>query len=90
MEKLKKYIDTDEIHYLAQGYMHGYPKCCINEFIERRIIQKDYSIILENNYSGFIPCKKHSNQILKGKIKLKELIQDYRLSELGKFKENYK
>lgn len=84
---LKLYYNSEYTHFVSQGYLHGYPACCIQEFINKRIINHDFSVILSNNFSGFIPCTKHSNQILKGKITLTNLIQSYRCIGLPNFKE---
>ena len=84
---LRKYDEGDYTHFIAQGYMHGYPECCILDFIEKRIIKKDYSVIVPDNYSGFIPCTIHANQIVNNELGLKDLIQDYRAPFLRKFKE---
>ena len=87
MKKLKQYENSDYTHFVAQGYMHGYPECCILEFIEKRCIKEDYSVILKNNYSGFIPCSDHANKIVNKELKVKDLIQSYRAPFLMEFKE---
>jgi hypothetical protein len=88
MKKLKKYYDSEYTHLVAQGYMYGYPECCIIEFIEERFMKSVMSpLLIENNFSGFIPCIKHSKQIIKGDIKISDLIQNYRMTGLPKFKE---
>ena len=66
----------------------GYPECCIKEFcdqppavLERSKPSKDdmrrYKAgCIDDNFSGFIPCKAHAKQIIAGKITLESLIKD--------------
>ncbi len=78
---LNKYFGTENVHYMALGYTCGYPKCCIEAFIEDRMIpfrnngpESMRKPLLEDNRSGFIPCEKHEKQIKSGKITLSSLI----------------
>jgi hypothetical protein len=65
-----------EWHMYKTGDYYGYPRCCIKEFMEtfytfgkRTDKQKKAS-----NGLGFIPCVKHAEEILEGKIKVEDLI----------------
>lgn len=91
---LAKYINTEYTHFVAQGLMFGYPECCIEAFImtikENKFpSENNFTINYKENVSGFIPCQKHKELILTNKIRLKDLIQDYRYVGLPKFKEKY-
>jgi len=70
------------------GKYFGYPECCINEFCElipelmaESLPDENDTMKLEaghidGNFTGFIPCLKHAEQIMKGEVVLKDLIQD--------------
>ena len=57
------------------GIYYGYPECCRTEFCSVILNSHDPS---ERNIdgSGFIPCRKHYNEIMLGQIKLSDLIKD--------------
>lgn len=57
-----------------KGKYYGYPDCCIKSFCKGHSYSKKQ--IMVHNSSGFIPCKKHAQQILDGKITLSDLIQN--------------
>lgn len=81
-EKLFWYMENAPV-----GKFLGYPECCIKEFCEQPpgvlnmsdTSQSDkdryQASFYEGEYSGFIPCKKHAEEILQGKITLASLIQ---------------
>ena len=55
------------------GEYFGYPPCCIDEFMRTRgSHNKERSKASKN--TGFIPCSAHTEQILAGEIRLKDLI----------------
>jgi len=60
------------------GIYFGYPLCCINEFIDD--LSKGESPHRRNKLAGiktdgaFHPCRKHTQDILDGKIKIEDLI----------------
>ncbi len=58
----------------VNGKYFGYPKCCIDEFIEDK--HQGHPTCTEDLHKcyGFIPCEKHRQDILDGVIKLEELI----------------
>jgi len=57
------------------GKYYGYPQCCIVEFIEDIINNRNSSVrSSKSDNTGFIPCTKHYIQIMKGDIELKDLI----------------
>ena len=74
------------------GIELGYPKCCIKEFCDyppvwiRFLRMKNIPIpngrlkydagCIDGKYTGFIPCKKHAEQIINGNIKLEDLIKN--------------
>lgn len=70
--------DTKCDIFLNNGIYHGYPICCINEFIYRYkqsvIDKKNISPLICEN--GFIPCEKHTQQIIDKVIYIKDLIQN--------------
>lgn len=43
-----------QLHWVMQGKMFGYPKCCIESFIELRHLKSGR--IRKLNGTGFIPC----------------------------------
>ena len=63
-------------HLLHNGTYYGYPDCCITNFMENFSIKcvtrsEEQKKVAKN---GFIPCPSHANQIVKGKVKIEELI----------------
>ena len=78
MNTLEDYCDKRKI-----GEYFGYPKCCIDNFIEN--IMKCDNIKKRNirkicvkaaGDDGFMPCIKHSEQILNNEINIKDVICD--------------
>lgn len=73
---------------LPYGKKLGYPDCCIREFClqspyvlkltnrTQSDIDRYHASLINDVFSGFIPCKKHAKQILAGKITLASLIKD--------------
>ena len=65
---------------LEKGKYYGYPMCCIQAFIKTyptNSVTSDQ--IKASKYTGFIPCVKHTEEILAGKIQLEHLILPTRL-----------
>lgn len=73
----------------------GYPQCCVNEFCAqppellkgkptREDIQRHDAGFLNNQFTGFIPCAKHSREIIAREITLESLIKN-RSNEFGQF-----
>lgn len=67
--------------WIKYGKRFGYPKCCIQAFIERNI--DDDNIIPPNrvqirvgNGTGFIPCSYCCWKVISGKCKLEDLLKD--------------
>ena len=60
--------------YISNGIYYGYPRCCINEFIYRCNQPINISPLVCVN--GFIPCKKHTQQIIDKVIDIKDLIKN--------------
>lgn len=70
------------------GKLLGYPQCCIDAFcsdapqvIKGRKVSKEDRIrykasFMNGQYTGFIPCLYHAQEILAGKITLMSLIKD--------------
>jgi hypothetical protein len=56
------------------GDYYGYPRCCTKEFMETFYKQKTIEQQKAGNGTGFLPCVKHAEEILAGKIKLTDLI----------------
>lgn len=67
-------------HFTWQKYQtgdyFGYPRCCQNEFYEILCKTKDKTEKQQKaaNGTGFIPCVKHTEEILTGKLKIEDLI----------------
>ncbi len=55
------------------GEWFGYPKCCIHYFDSGEVITEDQ--YMAANYTGFVPCPDHAKQVLKGDVKLEDLIK---------------
>jgi len=82
-EKLYWYIENAPL-----GKFLGYPECCIKEFCDQppmffnmnKLTMNDEdryrASCVDGEYTGFIPCKKHAEEILQGKITLESLIQN--------------
>ena len=70
------------------GRKLGYPECCIKEFGDDapELMQKFHPTTehqlrfkaaqIDGVYTGFIPCIKHAQEIIAGKIKLADLIEN--------------
>jgi len=70
------------------GKMFGYPQCCIDQFCSeppallkyRKPIKDDINRIkssyINGRFTGFIPCSRHAEEILSGKLQLKDLIKN--------------
>ncbi len=58
------------------GDYYGYPRCCQNDFYEILCRKKDKTEEQQKagNGTGFLPCVKHTEEILTEKIKLEDLI----------------
>lgn len=56
------------------GVFYGYPRCCINEFCNDIINDRFPNRSIDG--SGFVPCKKHYEQIRKGELNLSDLIKN--------------
>jgi hypothetical protein len=64
-----------EIVLLEKGTYYGYPMCCIQSFIKTYPTNSVTDLqITVSEYSGFLPCVKHAEEILAGKMKLTDLI----------------
>lgn len=69
-------------YWQAAGEFFGYPQCCIDEFIANASqLQEPTGTRKETANYGFIPCEKHSREILAGTLTHDQLITD-RLSPL--------
>jgi hypothetical protein len=60
-------------YFYEMGKYLGYPKCCIYEFIWHGNDEPACPKEVHKGY-GFIPCTKHTNEILADKIELEDLI----------------
>lgn len=59
------------------GIYFGYPKCCIEAFINRKYLNEHTDEQRQAaDGTGFIPCQNHSLQILAGDIKIADLISN--------------
>ena len=76
---------SDRNYKKKTGEYYGYPKCCINHFVDNILCGKksilEYQKIYVKNYevsknTGFIPCTRHTNLILRNKIRLEDLIRN--------------
>jgi len=62
------------------GEYYGYPKCCIDNFMENiRNCKPVNKLNFMDNYkaannTGFIPCDEHTRKILQKEVKLKDII----------------
>mgnify|MGYP006282196489 CR=1 FL=1 len=58
------------------GDYYGYPRCCQDGFYEFLACKNKRSSDQRKagNGTGFIPCVKHTEEILTGKLKLEDLI----------------
>lgn len=77
------------------GRALGYPECCIKEFCDKtpddlsgEVSEDDKmrmkAAMLNGKFSGFVPCKFHAAEILKGHVTLPDLIV-YRAAYLRPF-----
>jgi hypothetical protein len=62
----------------SHGYFFGYPQCCIDSFqtnLKKRIKFQDLPLTQRQAAAhGFVPCEVHAEQILKGTLKIQDLI----------------
>lgn len=60
------------------GIQYGYPTCCIKEFMQDLYNTSNpyHTRNIPDNKTGFIPCRKHTQEVLEGKITLASLIKD--------------
>lgn len=58
---------------IALGWWFGYPDCCTQDFIYNRA-NKTNNQIIAGRHTGFIPCKKHADDILNKTCTLESLI----------------
>ncbi len=60
------------------GIQYGYPICCIKEFMQDLYNTSNpyHTRNIPDNKTGFIPCRKHTQEVLDGKITLASLIKD--------------
>ena len=79
MYKTKKTKDEVNFHYYLYGINYGYPECCTQEFVEnldnKESDKRNVCFIAAGN-TGFVPCYKHSCQILNNEIKINDLIKN--------------
>ena len=79
--------NTDEKQIRKYGEIFGYPSCCINEFINDKVYYDKFGedcrshaqIVIAQEVGGFVPCKKHAEEIISGEISLSDIIinRDY-------------
>lgn len=67
------------------GQYYGYPKCCINHFVDNILNGKksilEYRKKYVKNYevsknTGFVPCTRHTNLILNNRMSLEDLVRN--------------
>lgn len=72
----------EKAYWQAAGEFFGYPQCCIDEFINSASKREGPTgIRKEATDLGFVPCEKHSRELLAGTLTYDQLITD-RLSPL--------
>lgn len=58
--------------FQEKGRYFGYPKCCIEYFMEsKEKVNKSY---IPNNHTGFLPCKKCADKVLNKGLKMEDLL----------------
>lgn len=60
--------------FIENGLYFGYPKCCIEDFVNRFPEPPPVERREIHNFKGFIPCKECCDKILSGKATLESLI----------------
>jgi hypothetical protein len=77
---LAKATENPKKYWKYVGTFYGYPECCIRAFIcqaaAKRRPSRERSKAAKN---GFVPCLKHSREILKGNITIESLLSPNRL-----------
>jgi hypothetical protein len=63
-------------HFRIKGVYFGYPECCIKYFMDTLHFENYTNSLIKDNYTGFIPCEKHSMQILNGEITISDIISN--------------
>lgn len=59
-------------HYVERGKFYGYPTCCIIAFCATEVRTLEQCSAADGQ--GFVPCPKHADEVLSGKIQLTDLI----------------
>lgn len=75
-EKMVKLIRSMRKHCYDTGIYFGYPKCCIEAFCYHQKGKPTDQQVEASQLKGFIPCPKHTEEILQGKTTLESLIQN--------------
>lgn len=84
IDKFKSESAVKYQYYAKMGEYLGYPKCCIDEFINdnkdgrfaAHYRKQNGELPIEIQGVGFIPCRKHTKMIVEGKIKIQNLINN--------------
>ncbi|MFX0011345.1 MAG: hypothetical protein ACFE9R_13600, partial [Candidatus Hermodarchaeota archaeon] len=75
---LPKVQEAREVHSqlaYSMGIYFGFPKCCIEEFCQDLLNNRD-PLRRQVGTTDFIPCRKHFVEIKLGNIRLGDLIQN--------------
>ena len=74
------------MNFIDMGLHYGYPTCCIEDFMVNAMVvqfssgartthtEEQNKVSKDTGYTGFVPCQKHAKEILRGEIKLEDLI----------------
>ena len=73
---MEKFQDDYKQYLTEKGEYFGYPKCCVDQFVEDIINCNKISDLRENagQGTGFIPCDEHANLVVNCGKPLKSLI----------------
>lgn len=67
--------ESDVKYWRAAGRFFGYPECCTEEFLKNATtMTRTTGIRAEAAREGFVPCEKHSRELLDGTVKYEDLI----------------
>tara|TARA_Y100000389_G_C17156070_1_gene361989 strand:+ start:348 stop:644 length:297 start_codon:yes stop_codon:yes gene_type:complete len=65
---------------MERGDYFGYPKCCQDFFYQKRMLEKNLTLLPNQKYTsngkGFIPCPKCADYLVENNLKIVYLIKN--------------
>lgn len=62
---LPEYAFARAYHWTVQGILHGFPECCIREFVDTNAnLLEPSDARAAATHAGYMPCEEHARQLL--------------------------